>query len=295
MQVPCKSEGPPLRLMHAAKRLIAASVAAFTYTASMSTAACPPCAAGSSALCAYLAQAAPTLEGRRGLPTNSNLLSGVMIASIPAQSAFPDGVFQRQDESDDAVFYSQPRFVYHIDEGARTALTAHYSGVLSSETGAHLDICSSWVSFLPQGYAPARCAGLGLVAAEMEANEQLTESVVHDLNAAPRFPFEDRSFDALTCVVSIDYLKRPFEVLRETRRVLRPGGVAVLSFSNRAFWTKATRIWVEATEWQRVLIVAALYQSAGFEGVEAFEVSGEGGDPMYVVQGTSPMRVASEL
>ena len=31
--------------------------------------------------------------------------------------------FLRYDESDDTAFYSMPRFVYHIDEGAVSALT----------------------------------------------------------------------------------------------------------------------------------------------------------------------------
>ena len=33
-------------------------------------------------------------------------------------AAFPAGFFDRGDEVDDAVFYSQPRFVTHIDDGA---------------------------------------------------------------------------------------------------------------------------------------------------------------------------------
>ena len=40
-------------------------------------------------------------------------------------------------------------------------------------------------------------------------------------------------------VVSVDYLTRPREIFRETHRVLRPGGRAIMSFSNRCFQTKA--------------------------------------------------------
>ena len=63
-----------------------------------------------------------------------------------------------------------------------------------------------------------------------EMTELLGEPVLHIPEGA--FPFEDREFD---CVVSIDVLEhldddRPF--LRELRRVLRPGGRAIVTVPN---------------------------------------------------------------
>mgnify|MGYP001144347911 CR=1 FL=1 len=40
------------------------------------------------------------------------------------------------------------------------------------------------------------------------------------------------------CAVSVDYLTKPLEVFREVNRVLKPGGLAIMSFSNRCFPTK---------------------------------------------------------
>ncbi len=51
-------------------------------------------------------------------------------------------------------------------------------------------------------------------------------------------PYEDNSFDVVTNAVSVDYLTRPLEVFREMHRVLKPGGQAIMSFSNRCFPTK---------------------------------------------------------
>ena len=61
-------------------------------------------------------------------------------------------------------------------------------------------------------------------AVELARNPMATATVVHDLNADPRLPFDDGSFDAVTCCVSVDYLVRPVEVFADVARVLRPGG-----------------------------------------------------------------------
>ena len=76
---------------------------------------------------------------------------------------------------------------------------------------------------------------------ELAANEAATDTIVHDLNTDPVLPFDDAMFDAVTCCVSVDYLVRPIEVFREVARVLRPGGVFVVTFSNRCFPSKAIR------------------------------------------------------
>ena len=59
---------------------------------------------------------------------------------------------------------------------------------------------------------------------ELNANPSARASVVHDLNAEPRLPFPNESFDAVVCCVSVDYLTRPIEVFTDVARVLRPGG-----------------------------------------------------------------------
>ena len=43
--------------------------------------------------------------------------------------------------------------------------------------------------------------------------------MVHDLNKDPSLPFPDAAFDAVICAVSIDYMKRPREVLAEVRTI----------------------------------------------------------------------------
>ena len=60
--------------------------------------------------------------------------------------------------------------------------------------------------------------------------------------AEPKLPYEDNSFDIITNAVSVDYLTKPIEVFKEMHRVLKPGGQAIMSFSNRCFPTKGLNI-----------------------------------------------------
>ena len=76
---------------------------------------------------------------------------------------------------------------------------------------------------------------LGMNARELEANKRATEFIQADLNTTPKLPFEDACFDAVLNVVSVDYLNKPKDVFAEMHRVLRPGGCAIMSFSNRCF------------------------------------------------------------
>jgi 2-polyprenyl-3-methyl-5-hydroxy-6-metoxy-1,4-benzoquinol methylase len=51
-----------------------------------------------------------------------------------------------------------------------------------------------------------------------------------DMNAA--LPFPDGAFDAVICIDGIEHLERPFDFVRECHRVLRPGGVLIVSTPN---------------------------------------------------------------
>jgi ubiquinone/menaquinone biosynthesis C-methylase UbiE len=122
---------------------------------------------------------------------------------------------------------------------------------------------------------------------ELSKNSQLTEYVTQDLNVNPSMPFADNSFDFVTCVVSVDYLIRPLEVFSEIRRVLKPGGTAIISQSNRCFPTKAINIWLNTNDMQHIFIIGCYFHYAqGFSAPEAFDISPFPGrsDPMYIIQ-----------
>jgi SAM-dependent methyltransferase len=171
---------------------------------------------------------------------------------------FPPEFFERADASPDAVFYSWPRLVTHIDDGAIGAVKALYDEL--GIGGEVLDLMGSWISHFR--IPPAQLTVLGMNGDELQANPAAAVTVVHDLNAVPRLPFPDSSFDAAVCCVSVDYLTQPIEVFAEVARVLRPGGPFVCTFSNRCFPTKAIRGWLYADDDQHLAIVSRYFQLA---------------------------------
>jgi SAM-dependent methyltransferase len=194
---------------------------------------------------------------------------------------FPPGFFDRADESGDDRFYAVDRLLTHIDDGAITAVTRLYDEL--GLTGDVLDICSSWISHFSA--PPRRLVAVGMNATELAANEAADEWLVHDLNADPTLPFDDSSFDAVTCCVSVDYLTRPLEVFTEAARVLRPDGVFVCTFSNRCFPTKAIRGWLSTNDEGHCAIVSAYFElTDGFdEPIVQLRNPGARGDPLYGV------------
>ncbi|CAE7223637.1 unnamed protein product, partial [Symbiodinium microadriaticum] len=140
-----------------------------------------------------------------------------------------------------------------------------------------------------------RAVGIGLNAQELARNRQLTEWLRQDLNQDPGLHFADETFDFVVNVVSVDYLVLPLQVFQEIRRVLRPGGLAIMSFSNRFFATKAIKLWLEIGERQRCQVVSWYFKFAGFHEIHAQELSNGRGDPLYVVQGRRPVPHHTEL
>ena len=179
-----------------------------------------------------------------------------------SESSFKPEFFQRQDESPDAMFYAAPRLLVHIDEYAIAAATRLY-GELLPPGGDVLDLMSSYRSHLPADLPLRRVAGLGMNAEEMRQNPQLTEHVVHDINAGAPLPYGEAEFDAAIVTVSVQYMTRPLDTFREVRRVLRDGAPLIVTYSNRMFPTKAVRIWHALDDRERAGLIAAYFRNAG--------------------------------
>jgi len=170
--------------------------------------------------------------------------------------------FDRMEGSDDSDFYRTPRLVHHIDSQARAFINRIYRRFISADMQV-LDLMSSWVSHLDGVPGSVQITGLGMNAAELEANPQLAASLLHDLNQEPRLPFGDASFDTVICSVSVEYLARPFETFSEVARVLKSGGHFIVTFSDRWFPPKVIQLWTELHPYERMGLVLEYFRQTG--------------------------------
>ena len=212
---------------------------------------------------------------------------------------FSDNPFVRSDEEADSLFYDQPRLVTHIDSKAIETISALYGTILKPGMRV-LDLMSSWRSHVPASLELESVVGLGLNSEEMENNPQLTNYIVHDLNKDPRLPFDDQTFDAVICTVSVEYMIHPFNVFIDLARVLKPGGFLIHTLSNRWFPPKAIRMWAVLSEFERMGLVLEYFLGAGaYKDLETYSARGRPrpetdrhypeiltADPVYAVWGT---------
>lgn len=218
----------------------------------------------------------------------------------PFTSLSDNVYFSRLDASDDKIFYSEPRFVEHVDQQAVDSITSYVTNKLLQPGDSVLDLCSSWTSHIMPGKLElSRVAGLGMNAKELEANKALTEWTVQDLNKNKyvQLPYENNSFDVVMCQLSIDYLIHPLEVMKEVSRVLKPGGKVAILISNRLFLTKAVGLWTGSDDIEHVYTVGSYlhYCGGGFTDIKAEDLSTRKkngkermivGDPLYVITAT---------
>jgi SAM-dependent methyltransferase len=187
----------------------------------------------------------------------------------------------------DEMFYSMARLVTHIDDAACGALSALYDRLLN-DGDTVLDLMSSCVSHLPENLEPRRTVGHGMNLRELQANPQLDEYFVQNLNKSPLLPFADAGYDACLIAVSVQYLVDPLAVFTEIGRILKPGAPLIVSFSNRMFPTKAVAIWRESDDsGHRELVAAYMRKSGGFRSIDDLDISPDPGrsDPLFAIVG----------
>ena len=110
-----------------------------------------------------------------------------------------------------------------------------------------------------------------------------------DFNDDPSLPFDDASFDAAVCCVSVDYSSTRSQCSATWRVVVRPGGLFVCTFSNRCFPTKAVAGWLYASDAQRCAIVTDYFrQASGWSEptIDQRTPAHHFGDPLYAVWST---------
>jgi SAM-dependent methyltransferase len=68
---------------------------------------------------------------------------------------------------------------------------------------------------------------------------------------------------------------RPFELFDEVARVLKPGGLFIVTMSNRWFPPKVIRVWTELHEFERMGMVLEYFLKSGkYRQLETYSMQG---------------------
>ena len=174
--------------------------------------------------------------------------------------------YQRKkiDESNDEDFYSNPKFVYHLDANFRNYLSSIYKKEIK-ENSKIVDLMSSWDSYLPPSRKYKKVIGHGLNQDELKKNKILNSFWIQNFNSNQKIPLDSNSVDYCLMVAAWQYLQYPETLTREIARILADCGKIIISFSNRAFWHKAPNIWTSSTEEERLKYVRKVLISNGFK------------------------------
>mmetsp|Transcript_44507 Transcript_44507/g.135662 ORF Transcript_44507/g.135662 Transcript_44507/m.135662 type:complete len:271 (-) Transcript_44507:525-1337(-) len=186
------------------------------------------------------------------------------------------------DGAPDSSFYGRPNFVTHTDDAFVEKLRTLYANELP-DGAVVLDMMSSHVSHLPppERKPLSRVDVHGMNPEELGANPFRSatggSALVRDLNRTPSFVGvcdSTAEYDAVLCCVGVQYLEEAEAVFADVGRILRPGGLAIVSFTNRFFYQKALAGWVERGMSARARLVTDYFRAAG--GFEDVQIRGDG-------------------
>ena len=170
---------------------------------------------------------------------------------------------QKPDETNDSLFYSTPKFVYHLDSNFRKNLSELYEKEIENNSSV-LDLMSSWDSYLPTNIKYKKVIGHGLNKEELEKNKALDDYWIQNFNINQKIPLENGTIDFCLMVAAWQYLQYPEKISEEIARILNQNGKFIIAFSNRAFWHKAPNIWTYSSEIERIEYVRNILVKNGF-------------------------------
>ncbi len=167
------------------------------------------------------------------------------------------------DLNDDQIFYQNARYVHHLSLSFRNRLTLLYDEYLCDHH-VILDLMSSWTSHLPTYRKYKKIIGHGMNVSELSANNRLDNFWVQNLNQKQKMPYEDSSIDSCLIAAGWQYLQYPELVTIELSRIIKSDSLLIISFTNRAFWTKSPNIWINSSEEERIDYVKNILTANGW-------------------------------
>lgn len=182
--------------------------------------------------------------------------------------------FIRKIEDDDVVFYNAIDTIPVLDQAALEQLTHFYSKYLK-DNSTILDLMPGVDSHIPDNLENIDIIGLGLKEQDLKENSALNQYTLHDLNKQPELPFDAQQFDAFVCSFSVEYMVQPVKVFQQIARILKPGGVLLVGFSDRFFEKKGIGLWDDLHTFERMGIILEYFRQAGeFDDLRAESIRG---------------------
>lgn len=173
-------------------------------------------------------------------------------APLPAGSDFyTEG---SHDRIDDAMHYQKATLEDTFDRASARQLTELYASLLKPGDQV-LDMMCGAQSYLPQDIDDLRVTGMGLNQEELSANKQLTYTVVHNVNQTPILPFENDRFDVVVFTAAVEYLIDPKTSFSELKRITKPGGHIMVTFTDHWNTLKSILLWPELHPFERLGLV----------------------------------------
>lgn len=122
------------------------------------------------------------------------------------------------------------------------------------------------------GPATSEVCGVEINPALVEQAKRFESVEVWDLDSPDSLPFADVFFDAVVAKDVLEHLARPWQVLREVRRVLKPGGIVLAS----VICHRSRRVWGDYTHVRGFTMrsVRQMFGDAGFEVLDAWRMGG---------------------
>jgi SAM-dependent methyltransferase len=182
-------------------------------------------------------------------------------AQIP-QYPLNDNMLGRLDEADDFEHYRQPDYEDTFDPVSGRALAEFYGEFLQPDMRI-LDIMCGAQSYLPPAMANLHATGIGLNRQELEANSQLQDFLVHNVNSQTTLPYADNTFDAVLFTAAVEYLVEPYTTFSELKRITRPHGQIIVTFTDHWNTFKNIALWQELPLFERMRLVMHYLQHGG--------------------------------
>ena len=178
-----------------------------------------------------------------------------------------------------------------LDSRAANALTNHYSFYIKSGMSV-LEFGAAENSYLPEDIELERHVGVSLSPTLMEKNPRLTERLTVDLNDVTEeigvnsdelYALGSDQFDAIIMANTVEFLSNPREVYKSAYRLLKPGGIMMVSFSSsdayEQFAKAQNKWWRMFNSDQHTWVTGSFFRFSAGEGwanLKGFDASPEG-------------------